>query len=698
MKVFNRQLLTVAALILFTGQALPWGHSVSAEEVFVNPVSKEAVEDSAEAFTNSLADLKQFVPNNAVEVTARKAWTIKTGAIIEDTEENQAFFKLYNPYGEEVDMTVDIEGSTIIVTPTEDYIVGDQYTLYIEGQLPGTLKSGKEVTLDETTYFRFVYEGNEEYALATPENISVDVSLSAVQLTWDEVEGATSYKVYRNGEELTSTEETVFSDLDVIFGDQHTYTIIAENEEGKSAPTEAITAAAGLDTFGPIYTGDYVVISNESLDVENKLDTGALASTHPKASALLAEKPTVPTKIDRTNIIEPKFTSPTEGQRTIDNAKTYKVNDTRIFKTENDVIGGTEEMKATLLATGKNVNVWVADKYFTKKQAEEVAKEYDQNIHTFVTKNFAPASDIDSNGKVEILFFDIQDGYDGEEITNYTGGYFYSGDQDPVSETENSNEADIIYLDTYPALGEDGQYDHKASYLTIVHELQHLVNYNQERNVELDKETGLWAGSATWLDEGLALASEQMYNEVSGAEVTLLEDRISTYNTSPTIANGHSLLVWGDNEDDLSNYSLSYLFFQYIKVQAGQGNGIFKEILQYNYLTDGSEEVEGEDLEEQYSNLQNREAYAAIEHVIHKYIDEDMSFGEFMTAFRIALVAQQDDGLYGLKGEITGLEIPVFKGSQASLKGGASIIVPATNQAFDAFDVADDLRYVGIYK
>ena len=239
-----------------------------------------------------------------------------------------------------------------------------------------------------------------------------------------------------------------------------------------------------------------------------------------------------------------------------------------------------------------------------------MAQEFDQRIYPSVTNNFGLASDIDQDGRINILCFDIQDGFSGSG--GYTAGYFWSGDLYNVT---HSNQSEIFYIDTYPAMGSYTK-DVSRAYATLAHEFQHMVNFNQNVLIE-----GSYSNMDTWLNESLSMAAEQVYSGQG------LSNRINYYNLSSSIQNGHSLLYWDHYGDTLSNYSLSYLFGQYIKIQANQGDRIFKEI-----LTDPNND------------------YKAVENVAKKYIDPNMTFGKLMTNFRIALLLKEPAGLYGFKG------------------------------------------------
>lgn len=125
----------------------------------------------------------------------------------------------------------------------------------------------------------------------------------------------------------------------------------------------------------------------------------------------------------------------------------------------------------------------------------------------------------------------------------------------------------------------------------------------------------------TWMDEGLSMAAEQIY------ENQALQDRIDYYNYDTDITNGHSLLYWDYDGDTLANYSLSYLFMQYFKIQCGQGDRIFKELI-----------------DDPHSD------YQAVQDMIQKYIDPNLTFGKFMTDFRAALLLKQNPDYTDLKG------------------------------------------------
>jgi hypothetical protein len=247
---------------------------------------------------------------------------------------------------------------------------------------------------------------------------------------------------------------------------------------------------------------------------------------------------------------------------------------------------------ASLLAEGKYCKIWVEDsslQYVNPDIAQKIASEYDKNIYgkmldtfddgefplknkdgmTIVFNNILEYADwlTDEDGKLSILLLDIRDGYDYNG-DSYTAGYFWSGNFYEAKKGSNSNGMDMIYLDTYPA--EPGS---KEAYQTLAHEMQHLMNFATSLLV---RESSV----DVWIDEGLSSAAEYIY---LGEQV---EERYEWFNKDKmgTIAKGNNFFVWGNLKDTpiLDEYATVYLFFQWLRVQAG-GTDIYKNIMRSKY-------------------------------------------------------------------------------------------------------------------
>lgn len=395
----------------------------------------------------------------------------------------------------------------------------------------------------------------------------------------------------------------------------------------------------------PTGVKNYVIINNESVDGNTKESTGSFKInndeyTFNKKLGLSAYKLDVNRPFDVAKNKGKQIRKSSKSK-----VKAYQVGDSKNFWVYDFASGTDTSIGAKLLYSGTKANIWVNNNQISSADATKLGKEYDNKIYSAVTQNFANESDVDKDGKVNILCYDIQDGFSGSG--GYIGGYFWAGD---LFDITGSNKSEIFYIDTYPSMGMSSTKDVSQAYGTLAHEFQHMVNFNQNYFIEGDE-----MGMDVWLDEGLAMAAEQVYSGVG------LQDRIDYYNYASSIANGHSLLYWDENGDVLSNYSLSYLFGQYVKAQTGKGNAIFKEILK-----------------------DTNNDYKAVENVVQKYVNSSMTFGKIMTNFRGALLLKKDTGEYGFKGDpfFDSLSPRLYGGSSAQLRGGGAII-----KANDANDI-----------
>ncbi|WHY91646.1 Ig-like domain-containing protein [Neobacillus cucumis] len=397
-----------------------------------------------------------------------------------------------------------------------------------------------------------------------------------------------------------------------------------------------------LKVADPYYSGSnpantsYAVISNESTDGDSEQPTGTINFKSMKKSMDKSAKPGMMYKIDANKPFDLKdYKGKFFSKNTKSFVKSYNIGDFKNFWVSNLNTDTDYEISARLAYSGTKANVWVNDNQISDEDAVKLGKEFDSKIYSVVTSNFGEPSDVDGDGKINILTYDIQDGFTGSG--SYVGGYFWPGD---LYNDSHSNRSEIFYIDTYPTMG-SSEKDVTKAYETLAHEFQHMVNFNQNVMMEGSNEMN------PWLNEGLSMAAEQIYAGVG------LQNRIDYYNQSTSIQNGHSLLYWEDYGDILSNYALSYLFVQYVKIQANQGNRIFREI-----LTD------------------SKNNYQAIENVAKKYISPDMTFGKLMTDFRIALLLKEPTGLYGFKGNpfFDSLQKKIFTGSSAYLHGGGAVV------------------------
>ena len=395
--------------------------------------------------------------------------------------------------------------------------------------------------------------------------------------------------------------------------------------------------------------GQYAVISNESTDDSSSASTGSFSRED--ASSMTAADSNLSPEAFSKDYVMPlnKNISANMAQFKIQASKQllsvqYNVGDTKTFWVANFITQSYYSFTATLKSSGTKSNVWVnlSDYNMSTTDANKITAEFDSNIYTKITNIFGLPSDVDNNGKVNILCYDIQDGFSGSG--GYISGYFDPNDLYANNyQNPNSNDMEVFYIDTYPTMGIDSTKDVTQCYGTLAHEFQHMVSYNENVFIENTNE-----GLPSWLDEGLAEAARQVYTG------QVLQPRIDYYNYSADITNGTSLLKW---DGTLENYSLSYLFMEYLKEQVGIGDSVFTEVTKSKYND-----------------------YRAVAAVIQKYIDPGLTFGQFMTNFRVALFLRNSSGPYGFKGNASysTIQQKIYTGGKTDLYGGGAVVT-ATN-------------------
>lgn len=399
----------------------------------------------------------------------------------------------------------------------------------------------------------------------------------------------------------------------------------------------------------------YAVISNQSTDQSYSAFTGTFSALDSNLGNeyLPVQKNASSYKIDyvkkvSSNILNKQISSKELKSMAIQYT-VYQVGSTKLFWTYNFETEMYTTITATLKSSGTYSNVWVntSDYNMSITDANKLTSEFDSRIYPKITQAFAFPSDVDKNSKTDILCYDIKDGFSGSG--GYIAGYFDPTDLYPFDILDNqfTNKMEVFYIDVYPSMNVGTTKDVSAAYETIAHEFQHMVNYNQ--NVFIEQNTD--GDMDIWLQEAFSEAASQIY---SGRVST---ERIDYYNSSSSIANGFSLIVW---EGELENYSLAYLFSQYLKEQVGIGDLVFKEIM-----------------------IDTNNNYMAVENVVRKYINPNMTFGQFMTAFRAALFLKRRTGLYGFKGNkyFDSIEQKIYTGNTGiALKAGGAIIVEADSE------------------
>ena len=237
----------------------------------------------------------------------------------------------------------------------------------------------------------------------------------------------------------------------------------------------------------------------------------------------------------------------------------------RMFSTINFQTGQRERIFAIKREVPQaNVEIYVeqsSNGTISDRTIQSIASTFQNDIYHQIRSKFGEESDVDGNNKVTFLLLDIRDDYESDTDSGFIAGYFHSVD---LFDQTNSNRKDMFYIDINPT-------DPTSDLINevIAHEYQHLINFN-ERNFR--KNLG---PQETWLNEGLSMAAEHVYQ---GDWVSIITN---SYTVDPTIdiALGQRFLSWGRSQNDFINYVMVYLFFQWLRIHHPDGDALYRQML-----------------------------------------------------------------------------------------------------------------------
>ena len=214
------------------------------------------------------------------------------------------------------------------------------------------------------------------------------------------------------------------------------------------------------------------------------------------------------------------------------NGVPYAIGDSAIFRTEEGPI------EATLVHATDLIYAWVENGLFLNATAvsaavERVENDYYPLLSSLFGQEWRPG--MDNDPRFAILHLSG----DGNE---YELGYFTDQDAYPAALFPDSNQQEIIYLNMGQLeVGSDLYYG------TLVHELQHLIQWNMDANEK------------TWLNEGLSQLAELTGGlDTAGTEAYLEQPDIR-------------LNAWAYEADVIdAHYAASYLYMVYLWEQVGE--------------------------------------------------------------------------------------------------------------------------------
>jgi len=137
-----------------------------------------------------------------------------------------------------------------------------------------------------------------------------------------------------------------------------------------------------------------------------------------------------------------------------------------------------------------------------------LAEQFENAIYPTVTEVFGPESDLDSNGRVVILFTPGVNRLTSEDSNGYVGGFFYGVDL--LTDRTGSNKGEVFYAVVPDPTGINGPSLSRTLLLNsipaiLAHEFEHMVHFNQRLLVG-----GAPDQDALWLSEALAQMAEDL--------------------------------------------------------------------------------------------------------------------------------------------------------------------------------------------
>ncbi|PKR85033.1 fibronectin type III domain-containing protein [Heyndrickxia camelliae] len=84
----------------------------------------------------------------------------------------------------------------------------------------------------------------------SPQNLAGTTTITQANLTWDAVDGADSYKIYRNGIEVGTSSTNSYKDTGLTGDTTYQYQVSAVNVSGESAKSSEISLTTQPSTSG----------------------------------------------------------------------------------------------------------------------------------------------------------------------------------------------------------------------------------------------------------------------------------------------------------------------------------------------------------------------------------------------------------------------------------------------------------------
>lgn len=362
----------------------------------------------------------------------------------------------------------------------------------------------------------------------------------------------------------------------------------------------------------------------------------------------------------------------------------YNVNDRHDFY-HSDVT-----MMSTLLSTfdcvysGEYCYIWSLNGSISATDAQMMGQEFDTKIYLADVQTFGPARFTENGGKVNLLFYPLQEGI---------GGYFTMADIFSSAECPADYAAQYGFNVDHAIVHINSDYvltnpDYAKS--TMAHEFQHLICAS---DCFTYAETP-WM--ATWLNEAMsAYAEEMIYPGIKEA---------GYYNQFMYLSNnfrtGQSLYNFDTQFDEyIGAYGAVYLFSQYLEQL--DGPEIFSKIHNYWRGAYRSDITEAHALamavsDEAFTEINEKYSYSPRIYTELLDADFDLWLSKLTLDFYIESLKPDLSNLYGLEDQMRAAMI-YSEISPVEIEGGGRIVVAVQNGSYQIPADADPgLVYIGL--
>ena len=363
----------------------------------------------------------------------------------------------------------------------------------------------------------------------------------------------------------------------------------------------------------------------------------------------------------------------------------YNVND------QHDFYHSDVTMTSTLMSTfncvysGTYCYIWSLNGSMTADQAQQMGAEFDANIYNQITTEFGPARFTENGGKINLLFYPMQEGL---------GGYFTMADIFSSAECPADYAAQYGFNVDHAIIHINSDYvitnpDYAKS--TMAHELQHLIcasdcfTYAETPWME------------TWLNEAMsAYAEEIVYPGIKEA---------GYYNQFMYLSNnfrtGQSLYNFDTAYDEyIGAYGAVYLFGQYL--EQFSGSDVFSKVHNYWRYAYRADITAGDALamalsDEAFETICNKYSYSPRIHTELLFGNSfDITLSKLTLDFYIESLKPDLSNLYGLEDQMRGAML-YTEIAPVEIEGGGRILVATQNGSYQIPADADPcLVYIGL--